>query len=1079
MAFSSFNSFHSVARGGGVRSMSRTISFSNYNSSTVNGNYTIYAYTSVATLNNAIAITGTTNLPIQIFAVGGGGSGGCDQSGGGGAGGVLQSAITINGSDSISLSVGAGGIPIMSSSPFAVSGSNTTVKFTSNTGNNITCYGGGGGASYIYGPNLNNLGITIANCGSGGGGDSYKNTGGIFNPGSGTAGQGNAGGAPGSTATGTGGGGGGAGAVGVSASNTVSGSGGAGVKINTTLLTYFAGSTYANYWWAGGGGGGGSLTNIYAGNGGKGGGGGGSSNSYSGGVGDTNGINPGSNGLTGLLCFGGAAGENTGGGGGGGSQGSTNTFSIGGPGGSGIILIAVPTIALGVQTQPTTIASIYARYSAMFYNAISNIWVDSTGNGRDIPSSQITNTGLTKVVTSSNGSSNVLIALQGTTSSAVTFTTSQIPQYTLFTVARYTGGANNTIIASSAINWLSGFWGGSAGVAHHETWLTPESNSVYGNNWIISSDSAYLYRANGVNKVTITNVGSTYLPTFGINRYMYNQQSTFQIMDVLIYNSYLSNADILAVESYLSNLYGIPPSISVGGYNTVTATGSYSQTNNGNNTIYTFTSTGTITFSKCVGIQVLVVGGGGGGGADGGGGGGGGGVVYNSNFVTTPGTVYNITIGAGGASINSTAAIGNSGGNTIFGTITAIGGGGGGNNHNTSAARNGGNGGGRGAPGTPNVSGTYGTGTASQGNNGGDSSDVGSGGGGGGYSSVGSSGTSSAGGNGGNGFQLSITGTSTWYAGGGGGGTWNFSTGGTGGLGGGGNGGTTSTNAGGNATFYGGGGGGSGNQGGSPYSGSGYQGVVIISVSNNFDSSLIPINISGCQLWFDASDPFNNGTVPVNGTTITTWYDKSGSGRNATSSGSTYNTTGINSKPAMTLTGTQNFYGSVPITGNTLTIFAIVTMNSSSTTAARIIGLAGDFQGNSDYSNNSYITLQRGGASFIIQRNSVVVGSTSSTSYSTPYLVECWVDGTNEYVTIQSGSTTNIGSAASTGNFAISAYTIGGNVYGSLNGFISEILVYNTSLTQSDRQKVEGYLSWKWGLQSNLPTTHPYYSNAP
>jgi hypothetical protein len=249
-------------------------------------------------------------------------------------------------------------------------------------------------------------------------------------------------------------------------------------------------------------------------------------------------------------------------------------------------------------------------------------------------------------------------------------------------------------------------------------------------------------------------------------------------------------------------------------------------------------------------------------------------------------------------------------------------------------------------------------------------------------------------------------------------------------------------------------------------------GTNVKSAPTTFNST----TIAGCSLWLDAADPLNNGTTPANGTTITTWYDKSGSGRNATTSGSTYNTAGINGKPAMTLSGTQNFYGSVPITGNTLTVFAIVTMNSSSSATARIIGLAGDVQGNSDYSNNSYITLQRGDASFIIQRNSVVVGSSSSTSYSTPYLVECWVDGTNEYVTIQSGSTTNIGSAASTGNFAISAYTIGGNVYGSLNGFISEIIVYNTSLTTTQRQQIEGYLSWKWGLQANLPSSHPYCS---
>jgi hypothetical protein len=41
-------------------------------------------------------------------------------------------------------------------------------------------------------------------------------------------------------------------------------------------------------------------------------------------------------------------------------------------------------------------------------------------------------------------------------------------------------------------------------------------------------------------------------------------------------------------------------------------------------------------------------------------------------------------------------------------------------------------------------------------------------------------------------------------------------------------------------------------------------------------------------------------------------------------------------------------------------------------------------------------------------------------------------------------------------------------------GTLCELLVYQGDLSIQARQKVEGYLSWKWGIQSNLPTTHPY-----
>ena len=41
-----------------------------------------------------------------------------------------------------------------------------------------------------------------------------------------------------------------------------------------------------------------------------------------------------------------------------------------------------------------------------------------------------------------------------------------------------------------------------------------------------------------------------------------------------------------------------------------------------------------------------------------------------------------------------------------------------------------------------------------------------------------------------------------------------------------------------------------------------------------------------------------------------------------------------------------------------------------------------------------------------------------------------------------------------------------------------EILLFNVVLTTTQRQQIEGYLAWKWNLQTSLPSTHPYYNNA-
>lgn len=181
-------------------------------------------------------------------------------------------------------------------------------------------------------------------------------------------------------------------------------------------------------------------------------------------------------------------------------------------------------------------------------------------------------------------------------------------------------------------------------------------------------------------------------------------------------------------------------------------------------------------------VEVLVIAGGGAGGGyggnDGSGGGGAGGVIYDTNFSVTPGTAYTVTVGAGGAGVGG-ATRGNNGGNSVFGSLTAVGGGGGGSEgaSNQRPGASGGSGGGAGGYGVN----PGGTATAGQGFDGGACTAPGDGGGGG----AGGPGWSGLVGNGGPGKQFSISGTITTYAGGGGaGGDKRNSRGAGGGLGG-------------------------------------------------------------------------------------------------------------------------------------------------------------------------------------------------------------------------------------------------------------------------------------------------------
>jgi hypothetical protein len=275
-------------------------------------------------------------------------------------------------------------------------------------------------------------------------------------------------------------------------------------------------------------------------------------------------------------------------------------------------------------------------------------------------------------------------------------------------------------------------------------------------------------------------------------------------------------------------------------------------------------------------IEVLVVAGGGPGndsGGVGGGGGGAGGLIYNSAFAVTPGNSYTVTVGAGGVGATTKSL----GSNSIFGSLTAIGGGVGAGTG--SYTKNGGSGGGSGA-GSPYI--TAGTGTAGQGFDGGTVIGTSAGTTNGEFTGGGGGGAGSAGVNqgGGIGLNFSISGAPTWYAGGGGGArnTWQGPSWGggpgNGGLGGGGAGGDRtavstfpSPTAG--TASTGGGGGGSVNSGAGANGGSG---IVIIrytvasdttnptaSIRYNTDVRKLEIYESSIKEWVPQDSATNYG----------------------------------------------------------------------------------------------------------------------------------------------------------------------------------------------------------------------------
>jgi len=278
-------------------------------------------------------------------------------------------------------------------------------------------------------------------------------------------------------------------------------------------------------------------------------------------------------------------------------------------------------------------------------------------------------------------------------------------------------------------------------------------------------------------------------------------------------------------------------------------------TTSGDYRIHTFTSSSSLVVPSgfSTDAEYVVVAGGGGGGGDSGGGGGaggyrssvtgessGGGASAESKLSISSGS-YTVTIGAGGSGSSNTpnggVPKGSNGQNSVFGSITSIGGGGGGPGQGRGSSDGGGLSGGSGGGGgsaypTNGTQGSGGSGTSGQGyagapGNSGASPERGGGGGGaGGLGTV----ESDGGGDGGIGVQSSINGSATYRAGGGGGGAYSSASGlGQGGQGGGGNGSTVNVN---NTAQSGtantGGGGGSATEAGIGTGGNGGSGVVIV-----------------------------------------------------------------------------------------------------------------------------------------------------------------------------------------------------------------------------------------------------------
>jgi hypothetical protein len=225
-----------------------------------------------------------------------------------------------------------------------------------------------------------------------------------------------------------------------------------------------------------------------------------------------------------------------------------------------------------------------------------------------------------------------------------------------------------------------------------------------------------------------------------------------------------------------------------------------------------------------------------------------------------------------------------------------------------------------------------------------------------------------------------------------------------------------------------------------------------------------PPNFSQCTLWLDGADPAGTGIQPVNGASVSTWVDKSGSTNNMTTyiGSPVFNknpTTSISFNGSSSLVNTS-------FTSQIFTLFFVYRQTSSTgplyTTSALqdVTGL---------FPNESGTTYFDRGGSWYTQTSAFPLNTTNILT------IQYTAGGSGATMFLWFNGTLNM-SEGTVGNRIVTALLLGIRPYTStyITGNYYEVIQYTKVISDFERQKVEGYLAWKWGLENSLPSTHPY-----
>ncbi len=252
----------------------------------------------------------------------------------------------------------------------------------------------------------------------------------------------------------------------------------------------------------------------------------------------------------------------------------------------------------------------------------------------------------------------------------------------------------------------------------------------------------------------------------------------------------------------------------------------------------------------------------------------------------------------------------------------------------------------------------------------------------------------------------------------------------------------------------------------------------------NTGTVFAPTSLSNCILWLDAADSTAFG---LTGSNVNTWRDKSASAAHATGGGTLPY---YNSNERYVYFGGAGYLSNLAFSFGlaTRSVFIVARQNAlASSTAFEGIMVFGAPNVIDYASANAIVYCGRGSnangnVSFNVFYNSGNLNlKFGSCNVPMPLGLydEVYPIATNTSALFVNGNSNTSGTTATTGT--TTGYYVGcrndlgnGTARSFLNGAIYEVIAYNRVVTAAERQQIEGYLAWKWNLQPNLSTIHPY-----